>query len=252
MRCKNFVFEELAERARDPKEKALYKYMKLHHLVMGMERPTVLEFGVSKGLSTCLIGTALETVGGQLVSVDILDCSDVIQSDKWTFVQGDDLDVGRILAAAPVLEDGVDLLYLDSRHTREHVTAQLLAWYPYVKPGGAIAFDDIDPAPYQFQQRKQDYRLARDCEAIARAIREFFFANEDSLLLEYHFGSTGLAIMRKFSPLRTAPISPRRPAPWPLRFVLRGRLDSLLHALRDGVSVSRRRQAAGGGGRGAS
>lgn len=240
MRCKNFVFAELAERARDPKQKALYKYMKLHDLALGMQRPTVLEFGVSLGLSTCLIGTALESVGGRLVSVDILDCSDAIESDKWTFVQGDDLAVGHILNAAPCLEQGVDLLYLDSRHTRDHVLAQLQAWYPFVKPGGVIAFDDIDPAPYQFQQRKQDYRLARDCESIGQAIREFFFANEDSLLLEYHFGSTGFAIMRKFSPLGTPANPPRKPARWPLRFVIKGRFDSLRHALGNALSGSRR------------
>jgi predicted O-methyltransferase YrrM len=232
MRCKNFVFEELAEQARDPKDKALYKAMKLYNLVLAMRNPLVLELGVAKGLSTCLIGTALETVGGHLVSVDIRDCSDVIESARWTFVHSDDLDHERVLRAAPDIQDGIDLLYLDSRHTATHVVAQLMTWFPYAKQGGLIAFDDVDPAPYEFGGRKQDYRLARDCEGIGQAVRKFFLANEDSLRLEVHLGSTGLAIITKFSPLGTRPNPPRVPRRWPLHLVVRGRLDALVHQWR--------------------
>lgn len=229
MHCKNFVFEELAERGRDPKNKAFCQYMKLYELVMGMRNPLVVEFGVARGLSTCLLGTALETVGGRLVSVDVRDCSDVIESDRWTFIQGSDLDVDRIVGAAPALTSGIDLLYLDSRHTGAHVTAQLLTWFPYVNQGGVIAVDDVDAAPYRFGERKQNYRLARDCEEIASAVREFFLANEESLQLEFHFGSTGFAVMRKVSARGTRPSPPRRPSRWPLHLAVLGRLDTLLH-----------------------
>ena len=44
---------------------------------------------------------------------------------------------------------------------------------------------------------------------IGNFVLDFFYANEDELLLEFQFGSTGLAIMKKLAPLN-ATVSPVR------------------------------------------
>ena len=46
--------------------------------------------------------------------------------------------------------------------------------------------------------------------AIWQLVQDFFYANEDDLLLEYHMGDMGMAIMQKLAPMSKAPNPPRR------------------------------------------
>ena len=178
----------------------------------------VLECGVNKGWSTGVLAHAIEKNGGTLVSLDIRDCSDSIDSDCWTFLQCDDIEKERILRDAPVLEAGVDLVYIDSHHDAQHVARLLSLWYPLVRQGGWLAFDDVDPGPYLRERRKDDANREIVWRAISRVVQDFFYANEDDLLLEYHFGSTGLALMQKLAPMTKAPQPlkriPRRRVTW--------------------------------------
>ncbi len=208
--CKHFDFDELQRQEYQPglEGKIATHHMKLYHLVVTMERPIVLEFGVDKGRSTCVLLTACEKTGGHLYSVDIRDCSDVAESEAWTFIQQNDQAIGDVLAQAPALASGIDLLHIDSLHRREHVLRLLMKWFSYVKAGGFITFHDVDPTPYLPGQRKDNPRHEFEAIGVAQVIREFFYANEDHLFLEYHFGSTGMGIMRKLTPFGISPNPP--------------------------------------------
>lgn len=188
--------------------KVATQHVKLYHLVKAMSAPTVLEFGVAQGMSTCLLAAACEETGGHLYSVDIVDCRAVVHSSVWTFIQQNDLNIDAILEAAPALRDGIDLLHIDSTHSEAHVRQQLMLWYPYVKANGYITFHDIDPTPYLAGQRKDNPRHEMEAVKLVDVIRGFFYANEDDLFLEFHFGSTGMGIMRKMSPQGTLPNPP--------------------------------------------
>ena len=174
-------------------------HIKLYRLVSDLNQPVVVEFGVDKGLTTCLFLEACEKNGGLLYSVDIKDCSDVAESEAWTFIQSDDQDIEKIVGMAPKIAEGIDLLHIDSLHTAEHVSSLLLKWFPYVKAEGYITFHDIDETPYKLGMRKENRVSEKNFSEIARVIREFFYANEDGLFLEFHFGSTGMGIMKKLS-----------------------------------------------------
>ncbi len=190
-------------------------HMKLFHLVASRQAPIVVELGVDKGQSTCILLTACEKQKGHLYSVDIRDCSDVAVSKHWTFIQANDLDIETILQAAPILMQGIDLLHIDSIHTAEHVTELLMKWFPYVKPEGYITFHDIDETPYKPGRRKQNRIHAKEFIGLATAVKNFFYANEEQLFLEFHFGSTGMGIMKKLSPLGKAPQVPATIKSWP-------------------------------------
>jgi hypothetical protein len=123
------------------------------------------------------------------------------------------------LARAPFLKDGVDLLYIDSLHRAHHVSKLLMLWYPYIKAGGFIALDDIDPFPYMRGQRKDNVEREIAWRAIGDTVIDFFYANRDDLFLEVHYGSTGLAILHKLAPFGREP-APPHPLPrrrWSLR-----------------------------------
>ncbi|NDJ78116.1 MAG: class I SAM-dependent methyltransferase [Chloroflexi bacterium] len=208
--CKHFDFEALRQLEYQPGLEATVAthHLKLYHLVAAMQAPTVMEFGVDKGRSTCMFLHACEAVGGHLYSVDVVDCSGVAESEAWTFIQSSDQARDTIIAAAPAVAEGIDLLHIDSLHARDHVRDLLLLWYPYVKAGGYITFHDVDPTPYLKSQRKDNPKHEREAIGMATVIREFFYANANQLYLEYHFGSTGMGIMRKLSPLHTVPNPP--------------------------------------------
>jgi len=184
--------------------------MELHSRVCQVEAPIVLECGVDKGWSTGVLAHAVELQRGKLISLDIRDCSDAVVSDCWTFLQIDDTEKERILREAPILEQGIDLLYIDSLHAARHVTRQMELWYPLVRQGGWIAFHDVDPAPYMRGQRKDNIESEIVWRAVAQVVLDFFYANEDDLLLEFHYGDMGMAIMQKLVPMSKAPQPLRR------------------------------------------
>ncbi|MCY3575419.1 MAG: class I SAM-dependent methyltransferase [Chloroflexi bacterium] len=110
---------------------------------------------------------------------------------------------------APILRDGIDLIYIDSLHSARHVADLIMLWYPKVRQGGWLAFDDVDPGPYLRGQRKDNANQELAWRAIRQVIMDFFYANKDDLLLEIHYRSTGLAMMRKLAQMSKAPQPPR-------------------------------------------
>lgn len=47
-----------------------------------------------------------------------------------------------VVAAAGFADASIDFVYLDARHTYDAVRADLLAWWPKVRPGGLVAGED--------------------------------------------------------------------------------------------------------------
>jgi cephalosporin hydroxylase len=181
------------------------QHLKLYHLVRAMDRPVVVECGVDVGISNLVLRAACEETDGHLNSIDIRDCSHVVSSPAGTFIQSDDRDVEAILRRAPAIAQGIDLIHIDSLHTEDHVKALLNAWFKYVKQGGYLTFHDIDNMLYRPGQWRASRPMAQNNAGVAKAVKEFFHANEDELFLEFHFGVTGMGIMKKLMPMDKTP-----------------------------------------------
>jgi predicted O-methyltransferase YrrM len=197
---------ELQERAAAPGEAGCAAEQLLALWDAARARPdcVFLELGTDRGQSTKAILNALEGSNGLLVSVDISDCSAAGQGDNWTFVHCNSLDSDTVFKAAPRLRDGIDCLYIDSLHEDQHVLKELYTYYPYIKQGGQIFFDDIDSAPYMRGRRKDSVALEVANRKILRLVRDVFYDNLDQLRLEIRYGSTGLATLTKMSPVGTS------------------------------------------------
>ena len=185
-------------------------YLTMHSYVASLKSPTILELGVQSGRSTKLFLNALQDGDdGALVSVDIDDCSSVASSPKWTFVRSNSADTRHILREAPILSEGIDILFIDSLHTTEHVQKELYGFFPYVKNGGSIFFDDVDSAPYCEGGEMDSYYVELENRRILSFLNAVFEANMDCLDLTIYRGWTGLARLDKRSELMSALAPPK-------------------------------------------
>jgi len=99
----------------------------------------VIELGTRSGVSTIGWLWALEQTGGRLTSVDLSPRPDIGDHDRWTFIQGDDMDP-EVFG----LLDPAEIVFIDTSHTYDHTAAELEAYIALVKPGGVIVLHDTE------------------------------------------------------------------------------------------------------------
>ena len=148
MRTQNFAFADLVGPAAKCPFHVGDQLRVMYEIARTIPNPTILELGTNRGASTTVFLQACEEAGGRLVSVDIQDCSSVSNSPLVTFVQSDSTDARHVVSQAPFLADGIDVLYVNSLHQRQHVEREVAAWFSHVKQGGWIFFDDVDASPH--------------------------------------------------------------------------------------------------------
>lgn len=207
IKTKHHSFEEFASSEFDSglKGKIATQLMFMYRKAIEKKAPVILELGTDKGLSTTVFLQACEDKNGKLVSVDIEDCSDISDSDRWDFIRSDSTDVNNILAQAPHLNNGIDIIYIDSLHSQDHVQKELTGWFPYMNKNSWIFFDDVDPNPYRKGNRKDHFNNEIAWNKIHEYVQAFFYSNQKNLFLQILYGSTGLACLYKISPKGTLP-----------------------------------------------
>lgn len=200
------TFEEYkkAEYAKGLAGQIATQLMRMYTIAKAFKNPVILELGTAKGASTTVFLQACEESNGRLVSVDIKDSSTISSSSRWTFVQSDSTALDFILSKAPHLRDGIDILYIDSLHTKSHIEKELTGWYPFMNQGAHIFFDDVDAHPYRKGQRKDNFGTELERDKMQEYVQAFFYSN-DELYLDIMFGTTGLAHLYKLSPKGTLP-----------------------------------------------
>jgi predicted O-methyltransferase YrrM len=192
---KYYSFGEIEE----SNKKGAIQIMKAYNLSKEIDSPTILELGVERGYSTTAFLQVCEEKGGSLTSVDIRDCSDVSRDQSWIFVKASSIDKDYILKASPSLNDGIDVLYIDTIHKVEHVKKEIESWFPLLNYGAHIFLDDVDAQPYRRGQRKDNVREEIEFDKLHQFILDFYYANEDQFSIEICYGSTGMACLLKNS-----------------------------------------------------
>lgn len=124
-----------------------------HHLPLlySLARGNVVELGTRTGVSTSALLAGVEARGGLVTSIDIDDCSHLFKGHpQWFFRQGDSTDpsLAQWFWEDWEHDDRADLLFIDTIHTYEQVTAELTLWAERcVKPGGRILVHDPETFP---------------------------------------------------------------------------------------------------------
>lgn len=105
-----------------------------------------VELGTCTGGSTSYLAAATT---GKVVSIDIETRQSAIeglaQFDNVELIKGDTRD--PVLASEIAKRGPIDLLFIDTDHTAEQVSAEMALYGPLVRSGGIILFDDIRMHP---------------------------------------------------------------------------------------------------------
>ncbi len=194
-------YEKIKKQAISPGEIGLAskQLISIYNAAMRYSDAAFLELGVASGNSTRILLSACSKTNSKLVSVDILDCSKILNDKNWNFILSNSTDKDYILKNAPILKNGIDLIYIDSLHTAEHVKKELYTYFPLMNRYSKIFLDDIDSFPYMRGNRKDNKAIEIANNEIYRLIREVFYMNMDQLELNMIHGSTGLAELTKLS-----------------------------------------------------
>jgi len=172
--------------------------LRLHKETELKNSPLIVELGVDRGQSTKIFLNAIDgKEKAKLISIDIKDCSDAIDDKNWEFVQQDSADITKLLSSKPQIKDGIDILYIDSLHTAEHVKKEIYNFFEYLNNDAYVFFDDIDSNPYMNKQRKDSVHTEITNRKIFKLLEAIFRGNMDKIDFEIMRGSTGLGIFKK-------------------------------------------------------
>ena len=162
--------------------------------IKDIKNPTILELGVQEGRSTKMFLEVCDENDGNLISVDILDCSKVSNNPRWKFIHASD-DNFEVINQH--LNKNIDVLLIDSLHEPKHIRNVFYNYFNYVKLNGLIFIDDVVWLPYV----KGEYRDSEFVENINRQtfnkILEIYNSNKENLKLDINFNGSGLAIIKK-------------------------------------------------------
>jgi cephalosporin hydroxylase len=117
-------------------------------LEMTRGRSRVVELGTATAWTA--ITLALDDRRRRVVTYDVIERE---EAKRYLDLVGPDVREQIELVVAPGCtgpqdQQPVDLLYIDSSHTREHTIAEVQAWQPYLRPGAPILFDDYTHPDY--------------------------------------------------------------------------------------------------------
>lgn len=164
--------------------------------IENVDKPLILELGVKEGRSTEMFLELCDRNNGNLISIDILDCSKISNNPRWKFIHSSDDNFDYINGK---IEKKIDVLFIDSLHEPNHIKKVFYNYFNFVKINGLIFIDDVIWLPYV----KGEYRDNEFVETINRLtfnkILEIFNENKNNFTLDINFSGSGLATIKKIN-----------------------------------------------------
>ena len=166
----------------------------IREYIKNVDKPFILELGVREGISTKMFLEVCDQNNGNLISVDILDCSKVSNNPRWKFIHSSDDNFELI---NKLLNKKIDILFIDSLHEPNHVRKVFYNYYNFVKTNGLIFIDDVVWLPYVEEARKDNEFVENINRLTFNKILEIYNENNENMTLDINFAGSGLGIIRK-------------------------------------------------------
>ena len=151
-------------------------------LIRDIQKPIILELGVQRGNSTKKLLKLCESNNGHLYSLDVNDCSNIIDNKKWTFIKSRDDDFEFVNTKIP---NELNVIFIDTLHEAKHVENLIYNYYEKLIVGGYIFIDDISHLPYLKNQSNSDFYCEITNETFDK-ILEIYYYNQDNFSLNFY------------------------------------------------------------------
>jgi cephalosporin hydroxylase len=172
----------------------------------------IVELGVRHGESTAIFDQVAKKCGSQHVSLDIDDCSNVIDNDSWIFVQGDDIEFSKRYVDWCKDKDfnhEIDVLFIDTSHTYQHTLQEMNHWFKFLSKNATVIFHDTNSNNVnrrksgklyskinRYPQREVIQAIEEYFSCTFNEKEEFYTYKKDFLIKHYPY-SFGLTVLRK-------------------------------------------------------
>jgi len=166
----------------------------LFPIIKEINNPTILELGVQKGRSTKKFLDICKKNNGKLFSIDIEDCSNIVNDKSWNFYQTRDDNFEYIKSKIP---EKIDILFIDTLHEANHVKKLINEYYPIIKKNGFIFIDDISHLPYLKNKVRDNFYCEINNKETFDLLISIYSENTENFDLSFTFVSSGLAIIKK-------------------------------------------------------
>ena len=163
-------------------------------LIKDIKDINILELGVREGISTKRFLDVCKKNNGNLISVDIENCSNVSNDPNWNFIHSSD-DNFEFLDRQ--INKNLDFIYIDSYHEPSHVEKIFFHYYEFLKINGICVIDDISWLPYCKKEYRDNEFSEITNKLVFNKILEIYNQNKDKFSLEFFFEGSGLGIIKK-------------------------------------------------------
>ena len=155
---------------------------------------TILEFGVRDGISTKVFVKQCEENGGKVYSIDVNDCSGILNSNHWKFIHSRDDNFEYLEKKLP---EKFDIIFLDSFHNANHVEKIFYHYFKKLKNGCYFYFDDISWIPYVKNNFRDNFNCEINNQETFFRLLQILNNNTDIIDLYFSFVSSGMAKILK-------------------------------------------------------
>tara|TARA_B100000900_G_C20463010_1_gene668101 strand:- start:116 stop:760 length:645 start_codon:yes stop_codon:yes gene_type:complete len=163
--------------------------------ILDIQKINILELGVRKGNSTKMFLDVCERNDGYLTSIDIEDCSKVVNNKRWNFIHSSDSNFDYVNKF--INNSKFDVLYIDSLHEPNHIRKVFYHYFNFLKLNGIIFLDDVVWLPYTKNAVRDNDFVERINRLTFEKLIEIYNANINNLTLNINFTGSGLAILKK-------------------------------------------------------
>jgi predicted O-methyltransferase YrrM len=174
--------------------KKIKKLIKDTFIKNNLKKIKILEFGVDKGISTSLFLKYCEKTNSKLFSIDIIDYSKLFKNKNWKFLRSRDDNKENINR---FLNSSVDIIFLDTEHTAEHVEKILYMYFNKLKINGLFIIDDISWLPYIKNEWRDNEWIENNNKETFNKLIEIYNSNQKNIEIMFQFEHSGLAIIKK-------------------------------------------------------
>lgn len=136
----------------------------------------IVELGVRGGESTFVFERVSRLCRSSIISVDIDDCLQASNYDKWLFVHQDDILFAAAFpdfCLARGIEPIIDVLFIDTSHEYQHTVEEIRCWFPFLAEHGKVFFHDTNLRPVGRFRNGRLFRGMDNHRNVIRAIEEY-------------------------------------------------------------------------------